>query len=409
MKIKARDGRYWLHGTVAGKFLRLPLGTANKAAASQTAEHVERAIAQGQASLRWIELRKILPLRTFAVLAEIGNYREAKAEIVATWADLEAAFRTKMKQRRLLGKLAESTAIRYEQSLRVFDAFLKVSDVSELPSINRAFVERFKVWRLAEIQKKKFARGGRGLALDVAILHRVFAIGVECELVQKNPVAFEGRPGDSPEHGAQPFRGEQLTKLRRAAGDDLLAFLLLRWTGLRGSDAVRITWDEIEFDAREINRLTLKRKKRVVVPIHTELLFALQAEFNRRKPQPDERVLINPGPWAKSKPLTRPRLYYRMVALGKRAGVPDAHPHRFRDTFAVDMLSRGASAYEVAKLLGDTVDTIERHYAPFVKELRERTRRIMENTEGIERPDCTFITQCPADEAIKPANTLKPN
>jgi integrase len=98
-----------------------------------------------------------------------------------------------------------------------------------------------------------------------------------------------------------------------------------------------------------------------------------------------------------------------MVALGKRAGVPDAHPHRFRDTFAVDMLSRGASAYEVAKLLGDTVDTIERHYAPFVKELRERTRRIMENTEGIERADCTFITQCPADEAIKPANTLKPN
>jgi len=38
----------------------------------------------------------------------------------------------------------------------------------------------------------------------------------------------------------------------------------------------------------------------------------------------------------------------------------------------------------VAKLLGDTVDTIEKHYAPFVKELRERARRIMESGEGLE-------------------------
>lgn len=34
------------------------------------------------------------------------------------------------------------------------------------------------------------------------------------------------------------------------------------------------------------------------------------------------------------------------------------------------------------ELLGDTVDTIEKHYAPFVEELRERARRIMENGEG---------------------------
>jgi hypothetical protein len=38
----------------------------------------------------------------------------------------------------------------------------------------------------------------------------------------------------------------------------------------------------------------------------------------------------------------------------------------------------------VAKLLGDTLDTIEKHYAPFVKELRERARRIMESGEGLE-------------------------
>jgi hypothetical protein len=46
------------------------------------------------------------------------------------------------------------------------------------------------------------------------------------------------------------------------------------------------------------------------------------------------------------------------------------------------MLSRGATIYDVAKLLGDAVETVEHHYADFVPELRERTRRIMENDEG---------------------------
>src|ERR1700730_11433964 len=80
----------------------------------------------------------------------------------------------------------------------------------------------------------------------------------------------------------------------------------------------------------------------------------------------------------------RPRLYQRMLALGKRAGVAGAHPHRFRDTLAVDMLSRGASPYDVAKMLGDTIDTVERHYMPFVKELRERVRNILETGVGLE-------------------------
>lgn len=398
MIAKLRDAKYWIHGTVAGKFLRLPLGTANKDAARITVDHVERALSEGQTSLRWPELKKLLPPRTFAALANVASYSEpAPVPESATWNDLEAAFNTKMQQRILLGKMAESTKTRYEQTLRTFNAFLKESSVSDLASMNRAFIERYKVWRLAKIQEKKFSRGGRGLSLDVAILHRVFAIAVECEMIVKNPVAFEGRPGDSPENGAQPFRGEQLGKLREAAKEDLLAFLLLRWTGLRGSDAVRLTWDEIDFgDAQEINRLTMKRKKRVVLPIPQELFFALEAERERRQPQPDERILINPGNRAKGEPMTRPRLYQRMLALGKRAGVPDAHPHRYRDTFAVDLLARGATPYDVAKLLGDTVATIERHYAPFVKELRDRARRLMENGEGLEQNHCTIITQQPA-------------
>jgi hypothetical protein len=48
------------------------------------------------------------------------------------------------------------------------------------------------------------------------------------------------------------------------------------------------------------------------------------------------------------------------------------------------MLSRGASLYDVAKMLGDTIDTLEKHYTPFVKELRDRVRNILETGTGIE-------------------------
>ena len=107
----------------------------------------------------------------------------------------------------------------------------------------------------------------------------------------------------------------------------------------------------------------------------------LETEHVRRNPGMEERVLLNPNT---GKPYTRPRLYERMLALGRRAGVLDAHPHRYRDTLAVDMLARGASPYDVAKLLGDTIETVEKHYTPFVRELRERVRRLMENGEGLE-------------------------
>jgi site-specific recombinase XerD len=62
--------------------------------------------------------------------------------------------------------------------------------------------------------------------------------------------------------------------------------------------------------------------------------------------------LLNPST---KKPMGRPRFCTRIKALGDRAGVHQTPPHRFRDTLAVDMLLKGASPYDLAKILGDTV------------------------------------------------------
>jgi integrase len=392
LRVRKRGGVYRLEGRAGDRGrrgcgererLRVSLGTSNYEAALTWQSAIEKAFAEGPGSIRWRELRRVLPPDTFEKLAAVAGHvpTEEPEEMKHSWNDLVAKFSAWMSHRMATGKLRNSTRERYLQTSGAFEQFLASRAIVSLADITRTVVEDFKVWRLARVLAKKHSRGGAGVVLDAAILHRIFGYAVECEMISKNPVRLEGRPGDQPERGAQPFNAAQLTKLRQAAGVDLLAFLLLRWTGLRGSDAVGLQWGEIDWQTREINRLTMKRRKRVILPIHQELFFALEVERDRRSPQPEDRVLVNPS---NGKPLTRPRLYQRMLAVGRRAGVLESHPHRFRDTLAVDLLARGASPYDVAKLLGDTVETVENHYAPFVRELRERCRQIMENGQGLE-------------------------
>ena len=44
--------------------------------------------------------------------------------------------------------------------------------------------------------------------------------------------------------------------------------------------------------------------------------------------------------------------------LWKKCGIVNGRAHRFRDTFAVESFERGASLYDVAKLLGISAQTV---------------------------------------------------
>jgi integrase len=334
------------------------LRTQNRENARTTAGEIERGLAEGAASDLWTKLRRVLPEKSFQRMAAIVGH--VKSQPNPSWQELINLFEADSRRRILLGKVRSSTFDRYQFETLEFSEFLRERGVRLLAQIDRPFIEQFKVWRMERVRKRSKFVGAKSLVLSAAILHRVFAFAAENDMLSKNPVRLEGRPGGEPDRGSQPFKPGELRKLREYAEPDSLAFELLRWTGLRGSDAVALTWAEVDFEGREIERVTQKRGKRAVVPIHTELLFALEAERERRKPNPWERVLLNPET---GKPFTRPRLYHRIMALGRRSGVANANPHRFRDSLAVEMLCRGATPYDVAKVLGDTIDTVEKHYA----------------------------------------------
>lgn len=147
---------------------------------------------EGPTSALWSELRRVVPPPTYLRFAKYLSITERK---VPTWIDLRQRVRAHLEQRRRIGRLQASTETRYKLTLREFETFLAEKEVSLLPDITRLLVEQFKTWRLSRIMRRKHARGGTGLALDIAILHRAFAVAVEDEMIVRNPVRMEERPG----------------------------------------------------------------------------------------------------------------------------------------------------------------------------------------------------------------------
>jgi len=121
---------------------------------------------------------------------------------------------------------------------------------SFLRDIRVPLVRNLSFWRTERIKTRRHSRGAAGAVLDVAIRHRIFAFAVKTELIQKNPVQMEGRPGDNPASGAEPFTANEFSLLRKRVDQDLLSFLVLRWTGFRGSDAVTLSFREVHFSTK---------------------------------------------------------------------------------------------------------------------------------------------------------------
>lgn len=65
---------------------------------------------------------------------------------------------------------------------------------------------------------------------------------------------------------------------------------------------------------------------------------------------------------ATGRALTHSALRKKLVKIGARVDVPDAHPHRFRYTFAIQYLRNGGDVFTLQALLGHTTMTMVQRY-----------------------------------------------
>lgn len=172
-----------------------------------------------------------------------------------------------------------------------------------------------------------------------------------------------------------PFENREVTALLKACGKihgdnpalnpriqtRARAFvLLLLYGGLRISDAAKVRRDQVDGRSRYLTLRVMKTTVPLRVKLSQDCLVALKT-----LPVESREYFF----WSGRSNLTTVvgNLRRTIERLGKIAGV-DAHPHRFRDTFACRLLESGADIRTVSLLLGHTsIRTTEKHYAHFVR------------------------------------------
>jgi integrase len=136
--------------------------------------------------------------------------------------------------------------------------------------------------------------------------------------------------------------------------------LLMRYSGLRISDAVSLKRDGVDSDGR-LFIYQAKTGHPVSIPLAHCVLEALAALDNDHEP-----FYFWSGKAQLKTVLTE--WQERLKKVFVIAGIPTGHGHRLRDTFAVELLQRGVSVQTVSILLGHrSIATTEKHYSPWVK------------------------------------------
>jgi integrase len=365
---------------IKGVRVRRSLGTRSEDVARRLKSRIENAVAEGPNSPTWIELVDVLPPRTYACFEQALGIKRAK---LYTWDELHGAFLEDAALRVKAKTLSQGTVDRYKSVIRRFEAFWETQErrLALLRDLQEdaAWVRNFKPWCVKEIEKN--GGTGAGLQMDLSTLHTVFQFAIDEGMMSKHPVRVKYKRIENPDRGADPYTVDQLVRLRRHADDDKMVFLVFRHTGLRIGDATLFSFEHVDFATSEMDIITQKFKKRVILPLPPELMTAMRIERERRNAGPQDRILINPK--NNGRPFSAGALYDHVVALGDRAEV-HACPHRFRDTKALDLFLSGADTPDVAQSLGDTEEVIRKHYAKWTPERRERLRRFTENGLGIE-------------------------
>ena len=144
--------------------------------------------------------------------------------------------------------------------------------------------------------------------------------------------------------------------------------LLMRWSGLRIGDAVRL--ERARLNKGEILLYTAKTGTPVYCPLPPNVVKTLEGIGDSKSKyfiwsgKSTEENAADPWQRHLEKVFTEAKLE------------KDAHPHMFRDTFAVEMLLAGVPLDQVSLLLGHSSTKVtEKHYSPFVKARQQQLKQ----------------------------------
>src|SRR5271157_115495 len=273
-------------------------------------------------------------------------------------------------------KLNDSTVRKYKLLKRQMEDFAQRCGLHVLADFDLSKVGQF---------RSEWKDGPRSSAKKLERLRAFFRFALKRKWAPENP-ALDLKAPKITLCPTLPFSREELVRIlaatdqykeempshgiengRRIRG----LVLLLRYSGMRIGDGVNFSTDRLEG-----NRLFLYTQK-TGVPVNT-ILPGFVLSVLEATPKVTEKFFFWSGR-GKLESIVR-SWQTRLRKLFKLANVPNGHAHRFRDTFAVELLLAGVPIERVSILLGhQSVRITEKHYAPWVRSRQEQLEADLTN------------------------------
>ncbi|MGB8593785.1 MAG: tyrosine-type recombinase/integrase, partial [Candidatus Acidiferrales bacterium] len=267
-------------------------------------------------------------------------------------------------------KLKDSTIDRHRIVFRQLEAFAASQGMRHLRELDTPTLTKFRAsWK-----------GRSGLA-DMKKLERLrsfFKFTQANGYTEQNPAAAIRSPKIRP-NPTLPFSQEEMLAILAAAAKKIAGVraqgknrarrvralvLFLRYTGLRISDAIGCAADRLQ-DGK-LFLYTAKTGQHVYCPLPEFVVNELEAV-----PKVSERYWFWTG--AGKVETSRKKWGKALSDLFEDAKVKEGHAHRFRDTFAVELLQAGTPIERVSIFLGHaSVRITEKHYNPWNRARQEQ-------------------------------------
>lgn len=262
-------------------------------------------------------------------------------------------------------RLGESTLRKYRLMLRHLEEFGTNKGFLYLKQLDGEALREFRdSWKLSpRTALKKLER-----------VKAFFRFATENDWIGTNPARLVRGPAKIRDTQKLPFEPAEMERIVKACrevqlqvckNDDLLAFVLvLRYSGLRIGDASMLTLER--FKENDLFLYTQKSGTHVYVPLPPFVMSLVRAIKVRH----GQYLFTGPESLRME---TASDLWRRKLAqVFTTAKIQGGHPHRFRHTFAVELLKKGVPMEEVSILLGhSSVRITEKHYASWVQARQE--------------------------------------
>lgn len=181
------------------------------------------------------------------------------------------------------------------------------------------------------------------------------------EYILKNPMKAVNHIKE-PKRIKKPFTSEEIEIMRKTLIEDydyrdLAIFELLLSSGVRLSELASLNREDIDFETQTFNVIGKGNKERKCY-FGTKAKMALKDYLKTRTDKSPALFITLNKSHGGAKRLGISGIGTFIRELGLYCGIKEAHPHKFRRTFATNLLNRKMPLEQIQKLLGhDNINT----------------------------------------------------